>query len=83
MKYTKRDREHAAVRCQVIADYWQRPGARPDAYEEFDCSPRASYLSRRAYEECSAEIPDCNVYDEIARGWAEAEALIRCGWEPS
>lgn len=85
MKYSKATRELAAVRCQVIADYWSRTDiGHPDAYEDFTDDWPCKRLCGFAYDEADRKVTqDFGGRRDIAESWAEAEALIRTGWSPS
>jgi hypothetical protein len=84
VKYSKATRELAAVRCQVIADYWIRKGPRPDAYGDYTSAWAAVMLCSQAYDlaDTAAWDSDALPSEQIATRWAEAEALIRTGWSP-
>lgn len=85
-KYSKRVREDAAVRCQVIADYWaRRDFGRPDAYRDFSSEFAVVDLGALAYDAVAlAHFGHGETAAlDIAASWAEAEALIRTGWSPS
>ena len=83
MTYSKRDRELAAVRCQLLADHWARRDiGRPYAYD-FKPSHGAVSLSEAACSAVDASRTGLVLHHEfLAQSWAEAESWIRDGWTP-
>ena len=81
-RISKRVREEAADLCQRAAsNHWSRvpeanPGQCPkESVRSLACAAWRAALDGYPYGATSAWTPD--------EPWAEAEALLRTGWEPS
>lgn len=79
-RYSKRNREDAAVFCAARSAWWALHGHAPDTAEmgrEFfrPLTDGAEDLASAAY----FYVPYDHAHGEE---WAEAEALIRTGWSP-
>lgn len=87
MRYSKRDREMAAVISSAIADSFTNPSAlaQPlsvgDAAASIGASLAAEELAEAAFLAANGPPLDWKGWSSV--WWrCEAEALIRCGWEP-
>ncbi len=83
MRISKKTREQAATACQLAAsNSWIVNVDGSGGFDDFAPSAASNRLACRA----RAEIPyrgDAADYEErYTAPWAEAEALLRTGWEP-
>lgn len=85
MRYSKRDRETAAVYCSMMADFFARPCNHPSEpvpelpLKSQEKANRLAWLSKRFV---SDTIGGTSSNRTTAEHYAEAEALIRTGWSP-
>jgi hypothetical protein len=77
--YSKKVREAAALLAQIRACQWAGDSLvinhLGDLASEVDISPAAAFFAERAFMAVPGMPP---FYEQ----WAEAEALLRCGWTP-
>jgi hypothetical protein len=87
-KITPRVREQAAIYCSAVANFWA--GWVSGSIEGHPFYPvryvrdsNASDLARKAFNRTAGSHKDAEAWSaEHTRRWAEAEALLRTGWEP-
>ena len=83
-RISRKVREEAAIICAIAAsDTITYVGYRTSMYDVFgdDAHGDAADLARAAL--WSNKFPPNPSFDESRMFWAEAEALLRTGWEPS
>lgn len=81
MKYSKRDREKAAIECAINASNRGGLFARfdhRDVRHSINATQRSGALANAAFHR---SLPMGSIAFRDA--WAEAEAMIRTGWGPS
>jgi hypothetical protein len=81
-------REEAAVYCSAMAAWWV---SSPHAVHPLLCIEKCEsyWLAYKAFAKADEAFDDAltegvlvNLRDATAESWAEAEALLRTGWEP-
>lgn len=84
MKYTKRDREQAALICAVQSGRWGlRAAGVADDLKAIVCdSIGASDGALRLAIDARLSDGVWRRFDNYAESWAEAEAMLRTGWTP-
>jgi len=82
-KITKRMREAAAMWCGIQADYWSRYtiGSHQPRRIWPDTSSKVYLLIIAAMHEAGLDV-DLHGAEALKLCWAEAEAMLRTGWEP-
>ena len=82
-KISPRLREEAAVYCSAMACWWT--GNFPPASNcanPRDCGATQKSITL-AYQALRSDLPDLIYWNQQhAEAWAEAEAMLRTGWEP-
>lgn len=78
VKYTKKTRDAAAHICACMASNISNAGMSVDS--DHSVETLESDLARSAFWFVGRERENM---DDLRPWWAEAEALLRCGWSPS
>ena len=84
-KITPRVREQAAIYCSGVANFWAGwvSGSIEGHPIYYVRGCKSADVARSAFKHTKGTHKDAEVWSvEQARRWAEAEALLRTGWEP-
>lgn len=81
-KISPRLREEAAVYCSAMACWWMDPAEPDDSSCPWPPSRDVEMLTMDLIEEIEGSSFTPWTEDEQATLYAEAEALLRTGWEP-
>lgn len=79
-RYSKRDREDAAIICSIASCNAPGNGHYVEAWTAIEASFEAGHLAEQAMLAALASMPEHSQYTPLPG--AEAEALIRTGWSP-